>query len=177
MIFPDTQIEQALLQPDDERELSDKQKVLHDFYLDADTETLYAADGFIIAAVPTEVHEGDESGVIPAYLIHDMRAGIVRDVQSLGRTVLVDGEFVTVERPNYPDPRLIFNPLSEEYDGTEPTITLDVDLLLRLANAITPTDHPRMLSLWIGGVEDPVYVKSIFERGGIGVIMPVHKGE
>ena len=144
--------------------------------LDVAGKRLMATDGRILAIVPAEVSEQDHDGLIPVDALKEARK---MDKASKGITeIAVNGKFTVnagnrhaefkLETGNFPNADAVI----PKFDGP-PTITLDAELLLRLAKAIQTKGYSTnyAVALWVKDANSAILVKGE-QDGAIGVLMP-----
>ena len=177
MRLPNAEIEMAA-------STEDSRYTLKGVLLDVEAKRLVATEGHIAAVIPvTELTENDHRGILPLDALKQARkmaksAKAEATLAVNGNVAITAGnqsatfETVTGTYPNY-------QAIMPAIEGA-PTITLDVDLLLRLAKALdcrdaqTKRDRPRVVSLWVKDAQSSVGVKVTgYESAeAVGVIMP-----
>jgi hypothetical protein len=158
--------------------------------LDVEHGRILATDGHILASVPAEFEPGDMSGLVPVDAIKAARA-TTRAQKVAPADIRIEAERVKVtglntmtefERPagNFPNVDAVFPKRGEHKYFGQPTITLDVDLLVRLADALgakADKNHAATISLWVKDRSSAVAVRADNgPAGAIGMIMPI-RGE
>lgn len=149
--------------------------------LDVPNKRIMATDGHILAIVPCEVADDDHSVLLSIDSMKQMRAMQKRakrvpiEIRTNGKaTVIAPGELAEFELTvgQFPNVDMVV-PKGEKYDGPA-TLTINVDLLLRLAKALGATNHAgnNIVSLTIKDNNSSVLVKTSQNPDAIGVIMP-----
>jgi DNA polymerase III beta subunit, central domain len=152
--------------------------VLSAVQLDVAGKRMMATDGHIGAIIPCEVSEGDQSALLSLESLKQIRAMQKRsktipiEIKTNGKVTATNAttnetmEFALVEG-RFPNLDMVMT----KAEGAA-TITLDVALLLRLAQALNPeaTAKRAIVSLWIKDPSSTVGVRS--GSVGQGVIMP-----
>jgi DNA polymerase III sliding clamp (beta) subunit (PCNA family) len=150
--------------------------------LDVEKKRIMATDGYILAIVPCEVSDKDQSALISTDTIKQIRAmqkrakSIPVEVTTNGKAVAVGaGETAEYELANgqFPNVDMVI-PKGEGYEGGC-TVCLNADLLLRLAKALQPEVDkwtPPVVQLWIKDQSSSVLVKCSKNPEAVGVIMP-----
>lgn len=156
--------------------------------LDIQMQQFVATDGHILAAIPAEVSSEDHAGLISLDTMKALR-GLQKEAQKqakhLGTSadvpvqmngkvsaewmgVKIEHAYVEGSFPNYEQ-------IKPKMEGS-PTITLDVAMLTRLAQALDAEATPKkaVVSLWIKDAYSGVGVKVSNDKGAWGVIMPCH---
>lgn len=174
MRLPESKIESAASQ-------LESRYMLRAVKFDAEGKRMLATDGHILAIVPVETNDNDCTGVLSLETIAAARLA-QKQSKSIPINLHVNGK-ATIEAPGEIK---IEHPLMEgkfpKCDEVVPkfegpcTIAFNVDLLLRLADALKQKEtgkhiKPRIVQLWIKDRESTVLVK-IRGSEGIGVIMP-----
>lgn len=145
--------------------------------LDVANKRMLATDGHILAIVPVEVSETDHDGLLTvdsikqARKLHKSAKGI-SEMSVNGKFTVKTGaqsaefDLTTGQFPNV-------DAVVRKCEGP-PTITFNVDLLLRLAKAVAEKkyDGTRVVSLWIKGANDSIIVKGEIGNEAVGVLMP-----
>jgi hypothetical protein len=145
--------------------------VLMHVMFDAKKGTLTATDSYVIARVPCEVEEGDESGLIPAAALKTAAGKSLHIADGKATLKLADGErsWPLLTGATFPDADKIIS----GYPPVDAPFGLNTRLLRELGNALGAVDHlPIALH--------PVHpLKGILVNGPapggatVGVIMPV----
>jgi hypothetical protein len=144
--------------------------------LDVEHKRMMATDGHIGAIVPCEVEEGDQSAMLSLESIKQIRAmqrrskAVPVTIKTNGKAI-VTGNGETVEYELVPGQFPNLDMVMTKVEGAA-TITLDVALLLRLAQALNPvaTTKKAIVSLWIKDPQSSFGVRS--GSVGQGVMMP-----
>lgn len=170
MKLPESQIELAASQ-------EESRYTLKAVKLDVAGKRIMATDGHILAIVPVEVSDGDHDGLISVDAMKAARK-LQRAAKGVPIQANVNGKFsisgagqsaeFDLDTGTFPNVDAII----PKFDGP-PTITLDAELLLRLAKAIETKGYSPAYSvaLWIKDANSPILVKGE-QDGAIGVIMP-----
>ncbi len=152
--------------------------------VDVEHKRVMATNGHILAIVPCEVSPEDHSALMSLETVKAVRAMQKRaksapitvttnnKITAEGNGERIEHEVVTGRFPNV-------DMVVPKFDGP-PTITLSVDLLYRIAEAVHSNpigkDNPGSISLWIKDAQSAVLVKSSEDEdkaiGAVGVIMP-----
>ena len=148
--------------------------------LDVEHKRLMATDGHILAIIPAEVEPEDHSGLISLETIKAIRGMEKRSkasckVQTNGKVTAhsISGEHLEQEYSTGRFPNV--DMVVPKFDGP-PTVSIDVRLLMRLAEALKSEaigkNEPAFVSLWVKDANSPVLVKSTKDADSVGVIMP-----
>lgn len=144
--------------------------------LDVEHKRIMATDGHILAIVPCEVSPEDHSALISTEAIKQLRAMQKRaksvpvqvrtngKVTATGKGETAEFELATGQFPNV-------DMVIPKHDGPA-TITLDVELLMRLAKAMNTKGSKLVVSLYVKDQVSGVLVKASGNTEAIGVIMP-----
>lgn len=178
MKFPSNKIESAV-STDESRYAWNAVK------LDLGAKKLIATDGHILAAVPVQVEAGElaNSVLIGTDAIKSIRAIAKRtkydpDLSFPEGKVVIQNHTERAEHAQVEGDFPQWEKVVPEVTGP-PTISFDVNLLVRLADAIRSNQSNRPgtkhVSLWIRSTSDPIVVKSTAaeDSEAIGVLMPV----
>lgn len=137
--------------------------------LDVEKKRMLATDGHILAVVPVEVSPEDHTGLIS---LDTMKA--LRDMQRSAKSVSVEVKVNSHITAEWQGQKIEHYPVTGQFPNcdavipkVEPqsTINLDIDLLMRLADAIKPRDtgkykKARILRLHIIDKQSLVLVKA-----------------
>ena len=155
--------------------------------LDLQLKQFMATDGHVLAVVPAEVSPEDHAGLISLETMKALR-GLQKQAdqtaRSLGRTnaefpVQMNGKVsaewmgVKIEHAYAEGQFPNCEAIKPKMEGS-PTITLDVAMLTRLAQALSAeaTAKKAVVSLWIKDAHSGIGVKVESDKGAWGVIMP-----
>lgn len=143
--------------------------VLCGVYFDAKAGTLTATDSYVMARVPCEVEEGDESGLIPAEAVKTANGKSLRVSDGKATLTLPDGERTwNLIEGTAPD----FDKILSDALTIEEPFGLNAELLKNLASALSRDKFSPV-------VLHPVHPRKAIrvdakEAGGVeGLIMPV----
>jgi DNA polymerase III sliding clamp (beta) subunit (PCNA family) len=174
MKMPDAKIELAA-------DSTPSRYTLNAIKLDVQGKRLMGTNGHILAIVPCEVTADDHSVLMSLESVKQIRA-----MQKRAKSIPVEirtnskvhvsgpGESAEFEVTTGQFPNVDMSiPKGEAYEGAA-TITLNVDLLMRLAKAIGSENHQgqHIVSLYIKDQQSSVLVKTSQDADAIGVIMP-----
>ena len=150
--------------------------------LDVAAKKLVATDGHILAAVPVQIDETDHSGLLGVHVVKAVRNMAKRE--KFNPTVSVNGSINVIgvnEKAEYATAEGTFPNWENAIPKVKgkPTISFDVNLLVRLADALRSgagTKGVKHVSLWIRNDVDAILVKSTESEDSeaIGVMMPVN---
>lgn len=169
MKLPDSQIELAA---DD----TTSRYTLSAIKIDVERKRAMAANGCILAIVPCVVEDGDHSALISIDTVKKIRA-MQKRAKSVPVKVTTNGKVVATGAGETAEYELVTGtfPWADEvipkYEGSA-TITLDVNLLMRLVKAMTPKGEELIVSLTIKDAQSGVLVKTSKNPDAVGVIMP-----
>ena len=148
-----------------------------------DSERALACDGFILASVPIEDNEDNESRIVDRDMVKLAKRGGVTEID-LSDDERVKFAYKTGEMSapyvegKHPDCSTVLQVASDLQIGAEGTITiaLNVNLLLRLAKAIGAAEKHSGITITIGNPNEGMAVRPIggAEPDAFGVIMPIH---
>jgi len=150
--------------------------------LDVAGKRIMATDGHILAIVPCEVGDKDKDALLSLDSIKQIRAmqkrakSVPVEVTTNGKATAVGaGETAEYELINgtFPNVDAVI-PKGGKYEGPC-TVSLNAELLLRLAKALQPEvdkRNPPVVQLWIKDGNSGVLVKCDDNPEAIGVIMP-----
>lgn len=169
MKLPESQIELAAA-------TDNSRYTLQAVKLDVPNRRIMATDGHILAIVPCEVAEDDHSVLISTESMKNMRA-IQKRAKHVPVNIRTNGK-VTVTAPSenaeyevttgtFPNVDMVVR----EFTGAA-TITLNVDLLMRLAKAMVPKGNNLIVSLYVKDAQSSVMVKAGNAPDAVGVTMP-----
>lgn len=184
----------------EEAAAKDEPKALHGVYYDADNKVVVATNGYILAIVPVDADDNDQSGIIPYDVVKESQKAAGRknpavfDMSEAGNgTVSFPGKVGKVicdtQDGTFPKYQQIVPEEKHDYTETVPdrkereqlgtvTITFNVNLLADLAKAMGVKGQIHM-TIDLGDVNRPFLVKpgmGANEPRAIGAIMPMIKG-
>jgi DNA polymerase III sliding clamp (beta) subunit (PCNA family) len=170
MRLPEARIENAVSRESNRYTLQSVQ-------VDVEHKRVMATDGHILAIVPCEVSDKDHSVLLTADSIKQIRA-MQKRAKSIPVEVLLNGKAIATGKAEsaeydlgegrFPNVDMVI----PKYDDVPPTITLNVDLLYRLAKAMTAPDDPLIVTLTVKDSQSSVLVKASCNPEAVGVIMP-----
>lgn len=143
--------------------------------LDVEHKRIMATDGHILAIVPCEVSAEDHASLIPLDAMKQLRAMQKRS-KSVPVEIRTNGKIEAVGRGEAAS----FEPTTGQFPNVDmvipqsgpATITLNVELLYRLAKAMISPDDELIVSLTIKDAQSGVLVKTSKNPDAVGVIMP-----
>lgn len=139
-------------------------------HFDANQKAIVCTNGRILAVVNVEPEEGDTGGPIPLDAIKTARGKVAKGQVLLNGSAVSAG--ISYPRPDlgqFPD----YRQAVPEKPDRAPDVTLNAEFLYDLARAISTGKQP-VVSLWISGPENAVYVEPLNE-GAHGALMPIRR--
>lgn len=143
--------------------------VLTGVYFDAKAGTLTATDSYVMARVPCDVEEGDESGLIPAEALKTANGASLKVADGKATLTLKDGERTwNLIEGTAPD----FDKILGDAQSIETPFGLNADLLKKLASALN-RDKLSPIALHPVHPRKGIRVDAKEAKGVKGLIMPV----
>jgi len=148
---------------------------------DVEGKRIIATDSHVLAIVPCEFADGDQSTLIPLAVVKELRAmqraqkkiPLEVAINSTIKTTGIDGatrEFKALEG-QFPNVDAV-RPKGEAYEGAA-TICLDYRLLANLAEALGATKDSPVIKLWIRDKQSAIKVQVGANPEAEGVLMPL----
>ena len=143
-------------------------------HLNVKRKRLEASNGKIAALVPVE-DIGEHEVIIPVDAVKASRKkfcnGALEITEEMATVVRTGNAFKVIDA-QYPD----LDAVAPEIPDKAPTISIDADLLVKLAKALCTGKGAKKgnkISLWVTGKSKAVIVAPYYQNGARGVIMPL----
>lgn len=145
--------------------------------LDVANKRMLATDGHILAIVPVEVSETDHDGLLTVDSIKQARK-LHKSAKGISE-MSVNGKFTVKAGAQQAE----FDLTTGQFPNADavvpkvsgpPTVTINANLLLRLAKAIQEKNYAgdHIVSLWIKDANSSIVVRGKESDASIGVLMP-----
>jgi DNA polymerase III sliding clamp (beta) subunit (PCNA family) len=170
MRLPEARIENAASKESSRHTLQSVQ-------VDVEHKRVMATDGNILAIVPCDVTDQDHSVLLTADSIKQIRA-MQKRAKSIPVELVLNGKATATGKAESAEYELgkgrfpNMDMAIPKYDDIPATVTLNVELLYRLAKAMTAPDDPLIVTLTVKDPLSSVLVKTRRNPDAVGVIMP-----